>query len=476
MHREYRILNIVLSIGSNNKPVVLSDIAIFHVDKSKNINDFMGIMKQEMPSFPYIQEIMIHKNTDVVVLDDMAYNGDIKMLIKKNKHLILSDVDYKYKDYVYVICKVESDLYLVYTYRNGLEIVTLSDLLIFDDIGKLFNVKLVESKARGKTVYKVISGTNALDTKKRLNSIESRNYNSAEVLKGKKASFALDIVNLKANPVVDELVVNDGKVDKLSIVSYEKKDFILPSSIKEFLSVGRPYVIRGDFNNIDISNVDIINKNALLLKCNCERFIINEDTVRSSNLDYLVYSLREYTGDVNYRIGVLEVTGITSNEIIEILIRLLAELKYNTDIGEADIDSFPIQKIVVKGEYIDEIQKSGVMSYNKMINDSITSFSNVLLDNYTRAVGYYTRALEKTNKSLTELSLQSLSLLFDYEEELLEEIKFFNMISYLFSLSDNYDTTVYDNIASLINSNQEKRQSGTDREKDDLISKVLSDL
>ena len=82
MHTEYRILNVVVSLDSNNKPSVLSDIAIFNVDKKEKKNDFVGIIKQVSSRYPYLHEYS-KNNIDVVVLDDLGFKGDLKILLKK---------------------------------------------------------------------------------------------------------------------------------------------------------------------------------------------------------------------------------------------------------------------------------------------------------------------------------------------------------------------------------------------------------
>ena len=265
MHTEYRILNVVVSLDSNNKPSILSDIAIFNVDKSKKKSEFVGIIKQVSSRYPYITESK-KNNIDVVILDDLGFNCDLKVLLKRHRHMVMTLTDYQYKNYSYVVCKLDTDAYLVYSLKNNLEILSFSDLMMLDEVGRLFNASLSVTTSRGKEVCKVICGINSDSTKKRTEGVELRDYKAGDVLGDGKGKFAIDIVNLKNNPNISELLVSDGHVESFLLNSYDDTyNFVLPTSIKELLSTGRPYKISGVYNIIDLSSIHILNNISLQL-------------------------------------------------------------------------------------------------------------------------------------------------------------------------------------------------------------------
>lgn len=480
MHTEYRILNVVVSLDSNNKPSVLSDIAIFNVDKKEKKNDFVGIIKQVSSRYPYLHEYS-KNNIDVVVLDDLGFNGDLKILLKKHRHMVMTSTDYQYKNYFYVICKLDSDAYLVYSLKNNLEILSFADLMMLDEVGRLFNANLSVTTSRGKEVYKVICGTNSDSMKKRTENLELRNYNAGDVLGDGKGKFAIDIVNLKNNPNISELLVSDGHIESFLLNSYDEDySFVLPSSIKELLTTGRPYKISGVFKTLDISSISILNKNSLQLKADCKELIISEDLAKSSNLDFLVYSLRQYTGDRDYDIENLIIKDVTSDFILDLVIRLLAELRFNTDFDDCSFDTFPIKHIEFEGKYLANITSAfgvrGEDGYKVWLNKGLTRFSVQLLENYTKAVGYYKKAVSKSGKELKDLSVQTLELLSEYEDSLLNALKFFNFVSALFLGVEKVDMTVYNTAVGLIHKNNEERTGNINNRKDEFIDNILKNI
>lgn len=474
MHSEYRILNIVLSEYDNNYNI-LSDIAVFQVDEEQGINNFSGLLKQVNSNYPYTQELIVKKNTDVVILDGIQFNGNLKTLLKKNKHLVMSQTDYQYKDYVYVICQLDVDSYLVYSDKNEQEIVNVSTLKLWEEMGKLYNAVVLKSTVRGKERTVVVTGTNCNDEKKRTKAVELRGFYEGGVALGKRGQFAVDVINIKSNTAVKKIYIKSGKlVDILQVDSnYPQFDFSLPSTFTDFVSTGRKYTFEGKFNVLNISSLQLLSKNALLFKGSCNKFIISERAARSSDFDFLVYSLRMYTGDSDYKINELVITDIAKKDVLDLVIRLLAELYFNTDYNTVDRYNFPIYKITMEGPAIDYLKETG--NYNRWIGQGLVKFSKVLMENYMNAVSYYKKALKLENKKTNELSIQSLSLMADYEEALLQELSFFNLAESILTDKDCV-SAVYTNIANLIEQNKIERTTSVAVNKDNLIDNFLKKL
>ena len=475
MHSEYRILNIVLS-EYNNSYNVLSDIAVFQVDEEKGLSNFSGLLKQVNSNYPYTQEMIVKKNTDVVLLDGIQFNGNLKTLLKKNKHLVMSQTDYQYKDYVYVICQLDVDSYLVYSDKNEQEIVGSSTLKLWEDMGRLFNAVVLKNTVRGKEKTTVVTGTNSNAEKKRVKPVEMRGFYENSTALGKKGQFAVDVINLKSNEAVKRLFIKSGKfVDILQVEStYPQFDFSLPSTFTDFVSTGRKYTFEGRFNTLNLSSLQLLSKNALLLKGNYNTFVIGERAAKSSNLDFLVYSLRMYTGGSDYVIDRLVVTDVNKPDTLDLLIKLLAELYFNTDYNITDRYNFTIHSITIDGTVLDEYVESDDL-YQKWIEDGLLRFSKTLLENYMSAVSYYKKALKLENKKTNELSVQSLTLMSDYEEALLQELLFFNLAESIL-LSEDVVSPIYTNIAGLIEQNKNERTTSIPVNRDNLINKFIDNL
>lgn len=478
MHREYRILNIVLSKDSLGNPKVLSDIAVFKVDKENGINEFVEVLKQVKSLYPYTQEMLVHKTADVVILDDIKFNGKLKTLLLKNKHMIMSLIDYQYKESVYVICKVDTDSYLVYLGNGKQEIVTYSDLAIYDNMGKLFNAKLVESSNRGKTVYKVVCGVNSNTDKKYNIEVETRNLKDVDKYYDNKGRFALDVVNLRKNSAVKDVIITNGHLDSLIVeTSDDAIDFVLPITLGDLLNVGRHYQFLGNFNNLDLSSVRALNKNAILLKGFIDTFKISSEMALSSNLDFLIYSLREFTGQSDYFINNLVFEDDLTDADLDLAISLLAELYFNTDYAYAKYENFPIKHIIFDSPYTNAM-KDGIVDndYSSWINAGLTRFSVRLLENYNKALGYCKKVMMKSGRTMHDCSIQIMQLLSSYESELIEELDFFRLASLIFSDSQNeIDDSVYNEIIELITKNQEERTNSTD-DVQELVNELIKKL
>lgn len=476
MHTEYRILNIVLSL-EDNKPCVLCDIATFSVDKEKGINEFTGLFKQITAKYPYTQELLVKKNTEVVILDDLQFKGDLKLLIKKNKHLVLSEMDYQYKDYVYLICQLPDNNYLVYSEKNQQEIVSFSTLRMYDDMGRLFNAMIKEKQLKTKVKQIVVCGTNINDEKKRMTPVEVRELKDGSLVVGKHGQFALDMVKLKSNKIVKSISIKSGQLDTLNVHTGSVEgsvDFKLPDSVKNLLTSGRKYVFQGTFGELDLSSLHLITKNAVLLKADIDKLILDDDAARSSNLDFLVYSLGMYTGVREYRVKELVIENVNGEETLDLVIKLLAELYFNTETYTEELQDSCLWKIGFEGSYVVGLEHSG--NYDRWIEQGLTRFSMILLENYMKAVSYYKKALKKEGKNRNELSLQTLDMLSEYEDSLLEECNFFNYAKYI--LTGKSESQVYNTISKLIEQNQYERVSTANSSlaKDILINDFLSNL
>jgi hypothetical protein len=200
----------------------------------------------------------------------------------------------------------------------------------------------------------------------------------------------------------------------------------------------------------------------------------------SSNLDFLVYSLKQYTGELDYSIDNLIIKNITSSDVLDLTIRLLAELRFNTDFESSVLESFPIRHITFTGDLIDahkKLQLNGVEDpYRHWINEGLTRFSVSLLENYSKAVGYYKKASAKLGKTLSDLSIQTLELLSDYESNLCEAIKFFNFASVIYFDVNSADTKVHDSLYNFIAQITEERTDSKNNNKKDFIDDVLNKL
>lgn len=478
MHTEYRILNIVLSL-EDNKPSVLCDIAEFEVDKENRVNTFVGLHRQVSAKYPYTQELLLKKKTEVVILDDLQFNGDLKVLIKKNKHLVLSQMDYQYKDYVYLICQLEDDSFLVYSAKNRQEVISYSTLRMYDDMGRLFNALIKVKKGKVKEKQIVVCGTNINDEKKRMTPVEKRAVKEGSLVIGKHGQFALDMTKLKSDKNVQSILIKSGQLESISVYAggdATSVDFKMPDSVKNLLSTGRKYLFDGDYNILDLSSIQMLSKNALVLKGKVNKLILTEEAVKSSNLDFLVYSLSMYTGSMDYKINQLCIEGVTGDELLDLVINLLAELYFNTDGLNGEVEDFVIKKIVFDSSYINNLNNSE--RYDKWIEKGLTRFSMQLLENYMKAVGYYKKVLRKEGKKRNELSLQTLDMLAEYEESLINECEFFNVAKYILTDNMTEDSLVYKNISTLIEQNQAERVSATQAvlSKDMLIDSFLNNL
>lgn len=485
MHREYRILNVVLSKDTSDNPVVTSDIAVFNVDKEKEINKFVKIHEQVNSLYPYTQELLKFHSSDVVILDDIKFNGKLKTLLLKNQHMLISLIDYKYKNYVYVVCKVGIDSYLVYLGNGKKEIVSYSDLVMYDELGRLFNAKLVESGNKKSVNHLVVCGVNNSSTKKYSKGVEVRELDNIGDYEGDKGKFALSVVNLRNNPYVKDIKVSNGHLDSFVIENYDDYiDFSLPTIMGDLLKDKRPYQFIGNFHCLDLSSVRSLNKNSLLIKGDIDNLVISDEMALSSNLDFLVYSLREFTGDMNYKINELLIQGEIGDRHLDLAIDLIAELFFNTDFSHCSYSDFPIQHIILRGEYTNSLRENeDERAYETWINNGLIRFSNKLLENYNKALGYCKRVLNKSGKTMHDCSVQVLELLSNYEKDLLYELKFFELAVYVFfdygkysEYVDDYNFSVYNQLVELITKNQEERTNATRDDVQEFLDSMLKKL